>query len=167
MDWTRLNFGKHKGKTLPQIMFNDADWFFYAYENRYFKNGLAYEAREIYRRARTIRVPQVIGQKMLVEYITHKPTWKFGTMKLIPDDTDLGNLDVSPVIDFYKPRSCAGHDKLGYKNFVVALKAILFGNASRRMNRGACEEFFNNDGNFDLAYSARKYPSSRDGLLLV
>jgi hypothetical protein len=45
---------------------------------------------------------------MLVEYIIHKPTWKFGTMGLIPDGPNLGHLDVSPVIDFYKPRSCAG-----------------------------------------------------------
>jgi hypothetical protein len=99
MEWTKLNFGKHKGKTLPQIMFTDADWFFYAYENRFLKNGLAYEAAEIYRRARAIRVPQINGQRMLVEYITHKSNWKFGTMGLIPDGPNLGHLDVSPSGD--------------------------------------------------------------------
>jgi hypothetical protein len=42
------------------------------------------------------------------------------------------------------------NDKTGYKNFVFALKAILFGDRSRRMNRRACEAFFNEDNNFDL-----------------
>jgi hypothetical protein len=35
MYWTKLNFGKHKGLTLPQVILKDADWFFYAYENSY------------------------------------------------------------------------------------------------------------------------------------
>jgi hypothetical protein len=167
MNWTKLNFGKHKGKNLPQIIFADADWFFYALENRYFKNGLAYEAAEIYRRARAIKVPQVNGQRMLVEYIIHKPTWQFGTMKLITDDSDLGHLDVSSVIDFYKPRSFDHYDKFGYKNFVLALKDILFQDPSRRMSKQAREDFFSNDGNFDLSYASRKYPTLRDGLSLV
>lgn len=48
MNWTKINFGKHKGKTLPKAIFDDPDWFFFAYENGYFKNGLAYEAFELY-----------------------------------------------------------------------------------------------------------------------
>jgi hypothetical protein len=34
------------------------------------------------------------------------------------------------------------------------------------MTKQACEEFFNDDGNFDLAYAARNYPSRYDGLLV-
>jgi len=30
MAWSTLPFGKHKGKTLPQIVFADPDWFFWA-----------------------------------------------------------------------------------------------------------------------------------------
>jgi hypothetical protein len=164
MNWTTINFGKHKGKTLPQIIFDDADWFFYAYENGYFKNGLAYEAFELYRRARSIRVPQKNGQKMLVEYIIHKPTGKFGMMRLIPDGTDLEHLNVSPVIDFYLPRAYAGYDKTGYKSFVLALKTILFGSQSHRMSKRAREEFFNDDRNFKLANAARTPSSLNDGI---
>jgi len=65
------------------VIFDDPDWFFYAYENGYFKNGLAYEAFELYRRARSIRVPPKNGQKMLVEYTIHKPNGKFGTMLIL------------------------------------------------------------------------------------
>jgi hypothetical protein len=59
MNWTTLNFFKHRGKTLPQIIFDDADWFFNGWENGYFKNSLAFEAREIYRRARSISLLSV------------------------------------------------------------------------------------------------------------
>ena len=106
MNWTVLNFGKHIGKTLPQIIFDDADWFFYGYESGYFKNGLAREAQEIYRRARSIRIPEQDGHRMLVKYTIHKPNGKFGMMSLIPDAPGLGHLRVSSVIDFYIPRSC-------------------------------------------------------------
>ena len=149
MNWTIANFGKYRGKSLPQIIFKDADWLFHLYENDYFNGTLAQEANELYRRARSIRVPSRNGQKMLVEYLFH-PDGKFGTMQLIPDGSDLGRLNVASSIDFYVPRSYSDFDKTGYKNFVFALKAILFRNPSHRMNRRACEAFFNDDENFDL-----------------
>ena len=34
MKWTTLTFGKHDGKTLPEIIIKDADWFFWAIANR-------------------------------------------------------------------------------------------------------------------------------------
>jgi hypothetical protein len=37
MAWSTLNFGKHAGKTLPQIVFADPDWFFWAIETNVFK----------------------------------------------------------------------------------------------------------------------------------
>jgi hypothetical protein len=154
MYWTKLNFGKHKGKTLPQVILKDADWFFHAYKNSFFKGVLAQEADELYRRARSIRVPSINGEKMLVEYTIHREgrsgRVKFGTMQLIADGSGLENLKVAPSIDFYVPRLYAPYDKTGYRNFVVALKTILFGNPSHRMNRKACEDFFNCDDNFDL-----------------
>lgn len=81
MNWTTINFGKHKGKTLPKVIFDDPDWFFWAYGNKVLKGALAYEAQVVYRRARSIRVPQKNGQKMLVEYVIDKPTGKFGEMR--------------------------------------------------------------------------------------
>jgi hypothetical protein len=29
MIWTTIPFGKHQGKTLPQIVIDDPDWFFW------------------------------------------------------------------------------------------------------------------------------------------
>ena len=44
----------------------------------------------------------------------------------------------------------ADYDKSGYKNFLMQMRAILFGNRSIRMTKQRCEEFFDNDDNFDL-----------------
>ncbi len=150
MDWTTINFGKYEGKTLPQVIFDDPDWFFWAYGTNAFKGGLAQEAREVYRRARSIRIPEQDGQKMLIEYRVDPSTGKFATMFLIPEGPVFERQTVSPVIDFCVPRSLAPYDKLGNKNFVLALKAILFGNHSRRLSKQAREDFFSNDRNFVL-----------------
>jgi hypothetical protein len=150
MNWTVLNFGKHKGKTMPEIIFADADWFFWAYEKNAFKGALAREAQEIYRRARSIKIPQRNGRKMLVEYVFDHKTGKFGSMYLIPDNPGLYHLRVSHVIDFYVPRAYAKYHKTGCKNLVFAFKAIYFGDVSHRMNRQAREDFFNDNDNFDL-----------------
>jgi hypothetical protein len=150
MNWTTLNFGKHRGKTLPQIIFEDADYFFWAYERDAFKGIQAREAREIYRRARAVRIPEQNGQKMLVEYRFEPRSGKFATMFLIPDGTIFERQTVSPVIDFYVPRSRGPYDKKGCKNLIFAFKAIYFGEQSHRLSKHACENFFNDDRNFVL-----------------
>lgn len=39
MPWSVVNFGpKFKGKTLPQIIFDDPDWFFWGIEKDIFSN---------------------------------------------------------------------------------------------------------------------------------
>ena len=154
MDWTRIHFGKYRGKNLPEIIFEDADYFFFLYENFYFHGDLEKEANYLYPRARSIKVPSKNGQKMLVQYFTYydrkSKKDKFSMMKLIPDGSDRGRHKISSWIDFYVPRSYFDFDKTGYDNFVVMLKGILFGNRSYRMNRQACELFFNRQRYFDL-----------------
>ena len=61
MAWTKLWFSKHKGKTLPQVMFSDPDWFFWAFENGVFgeKGRLEAEAKDVYRKAQSIKIPQM------------------------------------------------------------------------------------------------------------
>jgi hypothetical protein len=68
MDWTTIRFGKYRGKSLPEIIFDDADYFFFLYENKFFHYDLAKEAEVSYRRARSIKVPSRNGKKMFVKY---------------------------------------------------------------------------------------------------
>ena len=150
MNWTTIGFGKHKGKTLPEVIFDDADWFFWAYEEDIFKGALAREIREVYRRARAIRIPEQGGQRRCVEYRFHPKNGKFTTMFLIPQGPIFERQTVSPVIDFYVPRSRGPYDKKGCKNLIFAFKAIYFGDQSHRLSKHACENFFNDDRNFVL-----------------
>jgi hypothetical protein len=152
MNWKTLNFGKHAGKTLPQVMFSDPDWFYWAIEKGAFKGPLEMKAEEIYRKSCRIRIPQNSGEKRHVEYIVDLGTGKFGTLHILSGDIEsyrpLTRNQILEVIDMRVPRQIAPHDKLGYKNFLFAMKDILFGNPSHRMNQRRCEEFFNDNDNF-------------------
>ena len=154
MDWTTINYRNHKSRSLPELIFEDADLFFHMYENKFFHYDLAKEAEVLYRRARSIKVPPKNGQNMLVKYFSYYDSKskkdKFLMMKHIPDGSEPGRYKISSWIDFYVPRSYSDFDKTGYENFVRMLKGILFGNRSYRMNTLDCEIFFNRQRYFDL-----------------
>ena len=156
MDWTILNFGKHKGKTLPQVMFIDPDWFFWAYKNSVFKNmgNIETEAKNILAKAMAIRIPEINGKKYFVRYKLHKPRNKFANLELILADyynylTNKPNL-VFDRINMQFPLTLKQYDKSGFKRLLYDMKKILFGSIVR-MTKNKCEEFFSNDANFVLA----------------
>ena len=154
MNWTTINYRNFKSKCLPQLIFEDADFFFHAYENYYFKGTLALEAEEVYLKARSIRVPPRNGQKMLVQYAfkynLRLNRVEFAMMELIPDGSEQGRSNVSSWIDFYVPRSRSHLDKTGYRRFIVGLKSILFRNPSLKMDMVDCEAFFDDEKKFDM-----------------
>jgi hypothetical protein len=153
MAWSTVPFGKHKGKTLPQIIFTDPDWFFWAIEeNVLLKEPLRREAKIIDTRARVIRIPNNTAGNLEVEYLVHPPTGKFGNMEIVPTSQPL-HRGSSPafrkdVIDLSVPRNIAPYDKFGCKTLVSSAKYVLFGNASTRMTKERCETFFDNPVNF-------------------
>ena len=60
MRWSAVPFGKYQGKTLPEIIVRDLDWFFWIVPKLYGK--LADEAEELARRARAIKIPNRVGR---------------------------------------------------------------------------------------------------------
>src|SRR5689334_13882711 len=70
MKWTPLDFGKHRGKTLPQVIFGDPDWFFWAWESGVFDERPTHrhQAATVYARATAIRIPQLGPEPLVVEY---------------------------------------------------------------------------------------------------
>ena len=68
------------------------------------------------------------GKGLMVHYIIHKPNGKFRTMERVEAATS-GELTVCDRIDFEYPWSLGECDKTGCRNFLFALKAILFGNS--------------------------------------
>jgi len=52
MTWPNLSFGKHIGKSLPQIVLSDPDWFFWAVEENIFREvRMQREAKDVSDRA--------------------------------------------------------------------------------------------------------------------
>lgn len=152
MAWSTLPFGKHRGKTLPQIVFSDPDWFFWAIEENVFKGPLRREAERIDARARAIRIPNNTAGSLEAEYLVHPPTGKFGNMEIVPASRPLHG-GSSPafrkkVIDLSVPRNIAPYDKLGCRTLVSSAKYVLFGSTSTRMTKERCDAFFDNPANF-------------------
>jgi hypothetical protein len=65
MNWSELQFG------LPQVLFSDPDWFFWAYDQETFQGMQRREADAIYIRAMHIRIPQPGNEPFVAEYLVH------------------------------------------------------------------------------------------------
>ena len=156
MAWTELEFGKHRGKKLPWVVFHDPDWFIWAYEDKVFKDkgDIEEEAKEVYKKACSIRVPQSGEEKRVVRYIIHPSYGKFDGIEIIPESQPLHDGASSAfrmdVIDMRVPRQYAKRDKLGYRNMFRDIKRYVFGDSDYRLTKKKCEEFFDNDDNFVL-----------------
>ena len=154
MIWSELTFGKHNGKSLPQVLFTDPDWFFWAIENDVFtkRPALAHEATVLNRRARNIKIPGAKPDSKLVEYVIHRPTGKFSHFDVVPagrpDHEGSSPTFRSPVIDMSVPRQIAKYDKLGCRSLLKSLKFHVFGGESARITRKKAEEFFSDGSNF-------------------
>jgi hypothetical protein len=66
--WTTLPFGKHRGKTLPQVICHNPSWFLWAVRNDIFFPDLAREAEVLHRRLRGIIIPKSRPEDWIVEY---------------------------------------------------------------------------------------------------
>jgi len=153
MPWSVVSFGRHRGKTLPQIVFHDPDWFFWAYEQGVFKADLQEQAEELYQKATHIRVPPRGSEKHVAEYVIHPSAGKLVGVELVP--VSRPRHEGSPtfrkdVLDMKFPKTIHGYDKTGGKILIKDLKSILFGSPSRRLMRESIEAFFDYPANFDL-----------------
>jgi hypothetical protein len=154
MKWIEVSFGKHKGKTIPQIMWMDSDWAFWAYDQGFVKGQVNEQLRYVCERAKAIRIPENGKGKRFVKYV-HDQRGKFATIDVhcdseIPEWMRV-SWNTSDVIDLSYPRRTCAYDKLGNKNMIACAKAILFGDPSFKMTKSRCEEFFEDDSNFVLS----------------
>jgi hypothetical protein len=153
--WTTLSWGKHEGKSLPQILFSDPDWFFFTFEEKRFegKGKVKLEAQAIYERATVIKIPDNDSEDLMVEYFIHPPTGKFSHFEIVKSQQALHEGSSfafrSNYIDMRVPKKIAEYDKLGYKTFIKCLKECLFGSSNVRLTKEKCETFFSDLGNFD------------------
>jgi uncharacterized protein (DUF3820 family) len=66
--WTALNFGKYSGRSLPEIIVFDADWFFWAVENSVFQGRLSREAKRLMQMVTAIKIPKRRPKRWMIEY---------------------------------------------------------------------------------------------------
>jgi hypothetical protein len=68
--WSVLDFGKHKGRTLPWVSLHDPDWFFWAMENDVFGNrpNLLPEATRLSFCSRRVKIPKPDPENWQVRY---------------------------------------------------------------------------------------------------
>ena len=83
--WSTLEIGKHAGRSLPQILFSDPDYFFWAVEKKIFQGRLATEAAELAWKVRHIKIPKPDPENWCVEYF-FTPENKFSWYHLIESE---------------------------------------------------------------------------------
>lgn len=147
MSWTALPFSKeHKGRTLPQIVLMDPDWFFWAVEKGPFKDRygvLGDEVDEILDKARRIKIPKAKPQKWRVEYAIQPVRGGLSGVEVVPASRPphegstrtfrLGHFDLSV------PYGISSYDKFGGRIMIRAIKFHVFGDSSYVLTRKRCE----------------------------
>jgi hypothetical protein len=148
MRWSTVPFGKYAGKTLPEIIVRDLDWFFWILPKLYGK--LADEAEELARRARTIKIPNSRRKRLEVEY-QYELGGRFcgfafveaGSARYSRWSTRLPYL---PYLNLSWPLR-RKYDKRAGRILIRDFRIHYFGE-DKRLTKQRCEEFFSNDRNF-------------------
>jgi hypothetical protein len=150
MRWTTLNFGKHTGKTLPEIILSDADWVFWAVNKGVFKGRLANEAEELVQKARAIKIPKRRPKRWQVEY-SYDDTGAFCGFRFVKADIPwpcgFHSIRRLPYLDLACIRRGKEYDKRGCRNLLRDFRCHYFGD-NTRLTKRRCEQFFSNKDNF-------------------
>ena len=146
MFWSTVPFGKYAGKTLPEILVLDPDWFFWVAPRLYGK--LADEAQDLARKARAIKIPKSNPGKWEVEY-----RYEFGDRFCGFGFVEASSAQYSrwttrlPYLDLAWPLRRKKYDKRAGRIMIRDFRRHFFGE-HKRLTKARCEEFFNDDHNF-------------------
>lgn len=146
MTWTLLEFGKHAGKTLPQVLWTDPDWFFFAYEEKVLHQHLSQKEIDILHwRATHIRAPKQGGKRSHFRYhLDHRGG--VARVELVADsEATAGD---QKYLDLRHPRLCRPYDKLGYRIVIRSLTFMIFGSTRTKMTRKKADQFYADKTNF-------------------
>jgi hypothetical protein len=146
MFWSTIPFGKYTGKTLPEILVRDPDWFFWVLPKLY--GNLASEAQDLARKARAIKIPKSDQGVWRVEY-----RYEFGDRfcgfgfveASSPEDSRWTTR--RPYLDLTWPFRGKKYDKRAGRIIIQDFRRHYFGERTR-LTKARCEGFFNNARNF-------------------
>ena len=144
MTFTTLSFGGHEGKTLPQTILDDPDWFFWILPKLY--GPLKIEADDLAAKASKIKIQRRNPRKWCVEYRVEYN--RFCGFDIVRADSFMNSKWSIrlPYLDFGLPRSYRAYDKRGYRNLIRDFRRVYFDD--RYLTKKRCEVFFDNTDNF-------------------
>jgi hypothetical protein len=144
MRWSVMPFGKYQGKSLPEILIHDPDWFFWVLPKLYGKLGE--EAQELARRARAIKPPRRGRRRLEVEYQIDRDR-RFNGFEFVDADRPPSRWSTRlPYLDL-RWQLRRKYDKRAGRIMRRDFRSHYFGK-HKRLTKERCEEFFSNDANF-------------------
>jgi hypothetical protein len=159
--WSNLTFGKYAGKSLPQVLLRDPDWFFWAIEEGVFDkySGLLSEAHDLNYKAHHIKIPKTDPQEWCIRYVIYKGE-SFADFEIVEaaQPKHYGSWNIVFYDDHLNlsiPRRCRKYDKLGFRLLLKKFKFYFLGNSRARLTRRWCNEFFANPNHFISRREAR------------
>ena len=154
MHWTKIDFGKYEGKTLPEVIFSDPDYFVWGFDNGIFSKNSELEknAEFLYERIRSIKIPDNLNGNVVSEYCINPTTSEFDILRIVPIDSPKDHLVLyrGSIIDLSFPRQYSYVARNVTNRFLNQLFFILFNNFNYKPPKEECENFFNNDENFGV-----------------
>jgi hypothetical protein len=145
MSWSVVPFGKYKGKTLPEIILQDLDWFFWMLPKFY--GRIAEEAQDLARKARAIKIPKSHRKDFEVEYRYERGDRFRGFAFVEADSIGYSRWSTRlPYLDLSRPLR-RKYDKRGSRILIRDFRLHYFGE-NKRLTKERCEMFFNNRRNF-------------------
>jgi len=145
--WTELRFGCHKGKTLPQVLMTDPDWFWWAVRDDILKYQPAVEAKILCQRISRIRIPKPDPENWEVEYQFDENN-RFQGFSIV----QVGSYMHYGSDDRYRERhldlGCVRRpfDKKGGKNLIRDFRSYYFDD--QYLTKRRIEAFFDDEANF-------------------
>lgn len=144
MGWTKLRFGKYYGKTLPQVVAIDLDWFYWALPKLYGKVGN--EARRLAQRMQAIKVPKENRRREVEYYFEDNRFRGFAFVRVGSPMCARGAIRL-PYLDMSLARADGGFGKPACRKMTRYFRIHFFGE-NKRLTKKRCEKFFSNRRNF-------------------
>jgi uncharacterized protein (DUF3820 family) len=144
--WRPMPFGKYEGRTLPQVLFKDPDYFFWLLRKGVLKGALAMQAKQLAKKACRIRIPREPAEAFAVDYFFNSED-QFSRFSVVPKDAYQSPHVACRLnhIDFSIIRNHKEYAKGEYKGFLRDFRRVFFRNESASMTKDRCEGFFDGD----------------------
>jgi len=154
LNWRVIDFGKHAGKTLTEILMEDPAWFYWGIDNNVFRHntGFLAEASELSIKGRFIKLPQSIYEDVYIEFIFNaKNSYKYKSLRLVPS-IQPEDLSIPKIRNRHIDLSIFYNMKISIdskRHLLKDIKKYLFGRNFKK-SKNKYDQFFNNDDNFCL-----------------